>query len=135
MREIKFRVWDILNKKILDYYDIIQLPMWEVFPGTPEQRCFNVMQYTGLKDKNGKEIYEGDIISEYRPSGFNYSIVRFGEINISKFVSYPKMCTCFYSDYSNFNDCWSEVPIGNNLKNIEVIGNIYENPELLEVEQ
>lgn len=34
-REIKFRAWDIINKRILNYVDIMTLPMWEVFPGTP----------------------------------------------------------------------------------------------------
>lgn len=65
MRDIKFRVWDIINKRILNYGEIMHLPMWEVFPGTPEQRAFNVMQYTGLKDKHGKEIYEGDLCKSY----------------------------------------------------------------------
>ena len=131
-REIKFRVWDIVNKRMLSYGDIMTLPMWEVFPGTPEQRAYEVMQYTGLEDKNGNEIYEGDILKERTPSGFNYSVVKFGEIDISSFSCESKMCTCFYHDFSNFNDNWGEVALGNNLKNIEVIGNIYENPELLE---
>ena len=131
-REFKFRVWDIVNKRMLSYGDIMTLPMWEVFPGTPEQRAYEVMQYTGLEDKNGNEIYEGDILKERTPSGFNYSVVKFGEIDISSFSCESKMCTCFYHDFSNFNDNWGEVALGNNLKNIEVIGNRYENPELLE---
>lgn len=92
-----------------------------------------VGQYTGLKDKKGVEIYEGDILEEHTPSTSNYSVVKFGEIDISAFYYKSKMCTCFYHDFSNFNDNWGEVTLGNNLKNIEVIGNIYENPELLEV--
>ena len=64
MREIKFRVWDILNKKMLEWGDIFDLPAWEIFPGTPEQRPFEVMQYTGLKDRKGKDIFEGDIVAE-----------------------------------------------------------------------
>jgi len=76
-----------------------------------------LMQYTGLKDKNGKEIYEGDIVNswyeEYNTGGigseFKKHIVEF------------KM--------GAFTNCI------NTYKPIEVIGNIYENPELLEPEK
>jgi len=66
-------------------------------------------QYTGIKDKNGKEIYEGDIIS------------RCGYKNFHKLVEDIR------DFYSNVNDY--EFPI--NLEEYEIIGNIYENPELL----
>jgi hypothetical protein len=68
MREIKFRVWDILNKKMLKWGVIFNLPAWEIFPGTPEQRAFEVMQYSGVHDESEDEIeiYEGDKIK------FNY---------------------------------------------------------------
>lgn len=148
-REIKFRGWDKYDKKMI--YDLCQIDsFWHYYsysnntglhfgktgPDGVSEDFKNkyIMQYTGLKDKNSKEIYEGDILKERTPSGFNYSVVKFGEINISGFSCDPKMCTCFYHDFSNFNDNWGEVALGNNLKNIEVIGNIYENPELLETE-
>ena len=149
-REIKFRGWDKYDKKMI--YDLCQVDsFWHYYsysddtglhfgktgPNGVGEDFENkyIMQYTGLKDKNGEKIYEGDILEEHTPSGFNYSVVKFGEINISIFSCKAKMCTCFYQDYSNFNDNWSEVTLGNNLKNIEVIGNIYENPELLEVDK
>src|SRR5574344_2191630 len=51
-------MWDILRKRVFDYGQIMQLPMWEVFPGTPEQRAVIPMEFTGEIDKDNKDIYE-----------------------------------------------------------------------------
>jgi uncharacterized phage protein (TIGR01671 family) len=114
MREVKFKAWDCKNNEWV-YYSA-----GEHLPENCNDNSLINWQYTGLKDKNGKEIYEGDILI--------FSIHGLGE----------SLCKCLYDE-----GCFELDVIGqmtpfpmNNLKNrsdifIEVIGNIYENPELL----
>lgn len=59
-REIKFRAWDEVSEKILNWNDFLDTNMKNTFIA-PESTGLILMQYTGLDDKNGKEIYEGDI--------------------------------------------------------------------------
>lgn len=111
----QFRVWNLMSKKMMGWGEIFDLPAWEIFPGTPEQRPFNVMQYTGLKDKNGKEIYEGDILE------FSGNVVALGIVKYNENFATFQAC--------NGNSGWL---FGNESgTNIEIIGNIYENPELV----
>lgn len=128
MREIKFRAYskkyDTMCYEVQDEYDTLgeqiqtkkgikqkenYILRQESFGSyLDEDNGFIVMQYTGLKDKNGKEIYEGDIVKE---------LDKIFQVTFSKGCFY--ICNSIYSyKVSDF-------------MGLEVIGNMYENPELL----
>jgi len=110
MREIKFRVWDIEKKQMLHIHTLFLKNKDEICPPGI------LMQYTGLKDKNGKEIYEGDIV--HFQSQFSHE--SFTEVVGWEIENGDEMGT--YTGFGLFYKA----------KEYEVIGNIYENPELLE---
>lgn len=83
------------------------------YPGYDNDSCI-LMQYTGLKDKNGKEIYEGDIIEFEYHNGGGFSRVK-------------EPVTFYNGQFS----VWQE-SINNYNENCEIIGNIFENPELVQ---
>lgn len=132
MRELKFRAWDLIGKRMLQWGDIMDLPAWEIFPGTPEQRAFSVMQYTGLKDMRGKEIYEGDIIDIHQTvNGYNMFLIVWSDIGFgARYLIDGEISREYEYDIKELLD----VNIGKYEKSIEVVGNIYENHGLLETE-
>jgi len=118
--EIKFRAWDKENKKML--YDIDNISKRYTLNEILSMECYGWMLYTGLKDKNGKEIYDGDIL---KGDGYLlpslYFIIKFGRHN-----NYDK---CFYFA----NQKTGGYPLNYEYTaNVEIEGNIYENPELWE---
>jgi uncharacterized phage protein (TIGR01671 family) len=130
MRDIKFRCWDTENKEMLevqelDYEDsyngqpMIRTTMYSDYFDTEDMI---LMQYVGLKDKNGKEIYEGDIVK------FRFKDDREEFPDLIGYIEYQTTFTAFriMSNQGSFKIDITEI------KFIEVIGNIYKNPELLE---
>src|SRR3990172_9291204 len=113
-REIKFRAWILSNPKgymaIQGEPDLETLKSFIFHYGDKD-----LMQYTGIKDKNGKEIYEGDICSF---KGGKYEI-QYGETLMGFFQKMVPKHTGHFLQNQNMNKC-------------EVIGNIYENPELVQ---
>ena len=111
-REIKFRAWD-REAKVMEY-DILFSGIKNLLQQRLENpKVFEVMQYTGLKDKNGKEIYEGDILRAVGIVTWNEPEVRWSCIDIE------------WNDKCEWHDMlYLTTPL-------EVIGNIYENPELI----
>ena len=101
-RKLKFRVWNKNTNKYeyteLDYYFVIDQRI----------KAYIYEQYTGLKDKNGKEIYEGDVVRQFDDE--EYFVVKF---EYGGFLPFTANMMTFDVDYC------------------EVIGNIHENPELL----
>ena len=132
MRELKFRMVTQTTGKFLGYADIYDLLRngSDVLPDFEEAVLEGVEfeQYTGLKDKNGKEIYEGDIIEQFVCGVHNFKGKKCGRSTIWQVRWNEKEC-CFELHYlrgSLFAD--SMMSDG---EEYEVIGNIHENPELL----
>ena len=133
MREIKFRAWDKKEKRMISTKEFCFSPYFIQADGKVinmdssaplvdeygdgsnryDELPYELMMWTGLFDKNGKEIYEGDVVKY----GSDCSEVKYGEFN----------CSCcdgvygWYFDGGDIREC----------DRYEVIGNVMENPDLL----
>lgn len=127
MRTIKFRAWDTAERKM--HHEISLMfanDLNGVFEGLNECGCI-VMQYTGLEDKNGVEIYEGDIIfwkdlSDLSDGTLEDAVMVFWDDEHLRWSVETLGNVKAYEELYDYSDS----------EEIEVIGNIYENKELLE---
>lgn len=116
MSEIKFRAW---NGGAMEYGGFSVHATGEIVDISPLSKVKKnspLMQYTGLKDQNGKEIYKGDIIKYISPDGVALPT----DLKITAKVIYED---------GAFKDGRTKTYVG--WANWEVIGNIYQNPEKL----
>lgn len=131
MRDIKFRGYNEINKKMLNWNELLDTNLKNIFTMQKKDTGIILMQYTGLHDKNGKEIYEGDawededgyyiIVWDEKEAGFLVDTYGFEEWlgeggqecygNKIEFISREPI------DYFDFSK-------------IEITKNIYDNPEL-----
>ena len=126
MREIKFRAWDIQTESMRDVLVIDWVnELIDLSSGIIERRPHEVilMQYTGLKDKNGVEICEGDIVETVYNGEVFAGVVVYDLSEVDFKVTDGKEKYGRNFQYLAGND------------ENEVIGNRYENPELLEEDQ
>ncbi len=113
-REIKFRAWNEVSEKMLNWNEFLNTNMKNIFLLPRKSTGLILMQYTGLHDKNGKEIYENDIV--YIAGEDENAIIEWDEETARFIIHYDG----WIADFDNYYGY-----------ELEVIGNVYDNKNLL----
>lgn len=132
-RPIKFRAWSYARKEMTDWTVLRKLhvstALWP-YPGSIE-----LMQYTGLKDKQNVEIYEGDLLRKEIDQGWDehnfvaYEVFYHDNDAADKHIGFQMNRTHFQGSIAGTSEFPQLLP--RNTKKMIIIGNIYSNPELL----
>jgi len=147
MRQIKFRAWDKINRKMYESKSVdmetggwcVDIDYTNNCERTGDEKLVQ-MQFTGLKDKNGKEIYEGDILKTplkpvFGPYDYDKNIcaeVFWREPEVDEGIGFGYRDTQHKGRYDDYYSLFDLVQIKGG---VEIIGSIHENPELLEKQQ
>lgn len=122
-REIKFKAWNIAKKRWEGVYDLVNGDtsyFGDCVAGNTHKDEFHLMQFTGLRDKNGVEIYEGDIVKIIEINGNGeFEPERIEEVEYNEYDATFQVGT-WSLNANKYIDEWGEV-----------IGNVWENKELL----
>lgn len=120
MREMKFRLFNKIDKVIILWDEAKKICKLSALEDNEDNKFFSSwMQYTGLKDKYGKEIYEGDVVDTVYDGKVFTGVVVYDESELDFKATNGK---------ENYGSNFQYLPC---CEEVEIIGNIYENPELL----
>lgn len=121
-REIKFRVWDKNEKTMINFEEIERIDFTDktiIVGGYINFEDIEFMQYIGLKDKDGIEIYEGDILINTNKSKLNLGMDNQKYLVVYKALGF------------DLKSLFKGIALKFDYSDLKKIGNIYENPELL----
>jgi uncharacterized phage protein (TIGR01671 family) len=125
MREIKFRAWHNVQNKMLSDEEINQFWL-NVFKYNGDEEGCTFMQYTGFKDKNDQEIYEGDIVY-FNDFSYDRTGGHVGDNILNGKVYFDSGMWLIETAKGHYSLCDSIL----NDEELEIVGNIYQNKELL----